>query len=226
VQGASRRLAQQLKDLAADKLEAGPADLEIADGAIRVVGTDRRIAFAELARGADAAKLQATDSWTPPEATYPNGTHVVEVEVDPDTGETQVVSYLVVDDFGVTLNPLLLAGQVHGGIVQGIGQALHEHTVYDPDGQLVTASFMDYRLPRAADVPEIHFETRNVPSTTNRLGMKGAGEAGAIGSCPAVMNALVDALHHAYGIRHLDMPATPDRVMAAIREAGALRRAA
>ncbi|HEY0352805.1 MAG TPA: xanthine dehydrogenase family protein molybdopterin-binding subunit [Enterovirga sp.] len=226
VQGASRRLAQQLKDLAADKLEAGLADLEIADGAIRVVGTDRAIAFADLARGADAAKLQATDSWTPPEATYPNGTHVVEVELDPDTGETQVVSYLVVDDFGVTLNPLLLAGQVHGGIVQGIGQALHEHTVYDPDGQLVTASFMDYRLPRAADVPEIHFETRNVPSTTNRLGMKGAGEAGAIGSCPAVMNALVDALHHAYGIRHLDMPATPDRVMAAIREGGGLRRAA
>jgi carbon-monoxide dehydrogenase large subunit len=226
VQGASRRLAQQLKDLAADKLEAGPADLEIADGAVRVVGTDKAIAFAELARGVESAKLEATDSWTPPEATYPNGTHVVEVEVDPDTGETQVVSYLVVDDFGVTLNPLLLAGQVHGGIVQGIGQALHEHTVYDPDGQLVTASFMDYRLPRAADIPDIHFETRNVPSTTNRLGMKGAGEAGAIGSCPAVMNALVDALHHAYGIRHLDMPATPDRVMEAIREAGGLRRAA
>jgi carbon-monoxide dehydrogenase large subunit len=226
VQGASRRLAQQLKDLAADKLEAGPADLEIVDAAIRVVGTDRVISFADLARGADAEKLRATDSWTPPEATYPNGTHVVEVEVDPDTGETQVVSYLVVDDFGVTLNPLLLAGQVHGGIVQGIGQALHEHTIYDPDGQLVTASLMDYRLPRAADVPDIHFETRNVPSTTNRLGMKGAGEAGAIGSCPAVMNALVDALHHAYGIRHIDMPATPDKVMAAIREAGGARRAA
>jgi carbon-monoxide dehydrogenase large subunit len=226
VQGASRRLAQQLKDLAANKLEAGPADLEIADGAVRVVGTDRAIAFADLALGADAEKLRATESWTPPEATYPNGTHVVEVEVDPETGETQVVSYLVVDDFGVTLNPLLLAGQVHGGIVQGIGQALHEHTVYDPDGQLVTASLMDYRLPRAADIPDIHFETRNVPSTTNVLGMKGAGEAGAIGSCPAVMNALIDALYHAYGIRHLDMPATPDRVMAAIREAGRQRRAA
>jgi carbon-monoxide dehydrogenase large subunit len=125
-----------------------------------------------------------------------------------------------VDDFGVTLNPLLLAGQVHGGIVQGIGQALHERTVYDEDGQLVTASFMDYRLPRAQDIPAIHFETRNVPSTTNALGMKGAGEAGAIGSCPAVINAVVDALHHAYGIRHIDMPATPDAVMAAINGAG------
>ena len=125
----------------------------------------------------------------------------------------------MVDDFGVTLNPLLLAGQVHGGAVQGIGQALMERTVYDRDsGQLVTASLIDYALPRAADTPDFTFETRNVRSTANALGVKGAGEAGAIGSCPAVINAVVDALWRAYRIRHIDMPATPERVWAAIQE--------
>ena len=125
----------------------------------------------------------------------------------------------MVDDFGVTLNPLLLAGQVHGGTVQGIGQALMEQTVYDPDsGQLVTASLMDYALPRAEDMPSFAFETRNVPCRNNPLGVKGAGEAGAIGSCPAVMNAIVDALWRAYRIRHIDMPATPERIWAAIEE--------
>ncbi len=134
----------------------------------------------------------------PTEATYPNGTHVCEVEIDPATGALEIVDYVVVDDFGVTLNPLLLAGQVHGGAVQGIGQALMERTVYDRDsGQLVTASLMDYALPRAADTPSFAFETRNVPCKTNLLGVKGAGEAGAIGSCPAVMNAIVDALWRA-----------------------------
>ena len=221
VAGASRRLAEQLKEVAAEVLEAGLADLELADGLVRVVGTDRAISFADLATWSEAQpdKLQAKDSWKPPEATYPNGTHVCELEVDPETGEVELQTYVVVDDFGVTLNPSLLAGQVHGGIAQGVGQALHEHTVYDPDGQLVTASLMDYRLPRAADLPEIVFETRNVPSTTNALGMKGAGEAGAIGSCPAVINALVDALHDPYGVEHIDMPATPDAVRAAIRAA-------
>lgn len=219
--GASRKLVEKLKRLGAERLETGPGDLEIVDGAITVVGTDKSIDLATLASGPDVKPddLQADGDWTPPAATFPNGTHVVEIELDPDLGEVEVVSYVVVDDFGVTLNPLLLAGQVHGGIVQGIGQALHERTVYDAEGQLVTASFMDYRLPRAADIPPIRFETRNVPSTTNALGMKGAGEAGAIGSCPAVMNALVDALDHAYGIRHIDMPATPSAVRAAIRNA-------
>ncbi len=190
---------------------------------MRVAGTDRAIAYEELARraGATPELLTASDSWTPPQATYPNGTHVCEVEVDPETGEADVLRYTVVDDFGVTLNPLLLAGQVHGGVAQGIGQALHERTVYDADGQLVTASLMDYRLPRAADVPSFHFETRNVPSTTNILGMKGAGEAGAIGGPPAVMNAVADALWRGFRIRHIDMPATPDRVFAAIRAARA-----
>jgi len=126
---------------------------------------------------------------------------------------------VVVDDFGVTLNPLLLAGQVQGGAVQGIGQAIMEKTVYDASsGQLVTASLMDYALPRASDTPTFIFETRNVRCATNPLGVKGAGEAGAIGSAPAVMNAVMDALYRAYRIRHVDMPATPERVWAAIRE--------
>jgi carbon-monoxide dehydrogenase large subunit len=227
VASASRTLADNLKQLAADALEAGIGDLEIAEGTVRIAGTDRSISFEDLAKrpGATPELLTVSDSWKPPEATYPNGTHVCEVEIDPDTGETEVVRYTIVDDFGVTLNPLLLAGQVHGGAVQGIGQALHERTVYDAGGQLVTASFMDYRLPRAADVPDFHFETRNVPSITNILGMKGAGEAGAIGATPAVMNAVADALFRAYGIRHIDMPATPDRVFAAIQAAGTAQAA-
>jgi len=140
--------------------------------------------------------------------------------VDAASGATHIVNYVVVDDFGVTLNPLLLAGQVHGGAVQGIGQALMERTVYDAaSGQLVTASLMDYPLPRAADSPSFAFETRNVPCATNPLGVKGAGEAGAIGSCPAVMNAIVDALWRAYRVRHVDMPATPERLWQAIEEA-------
>jgi carbon-monoxide dehydrogenase large subunit len=221
VAGAARQLSETLKKLASEALEAGVADLEIADGAVRIAGTDRTIAFAEIARLPEATPdlLSAADSWKPPEATYPNGTHVCEVEIDPETGETEILRYTIVDDFGVTLNPLLLQGQVHGGVAQGAGQALHERTVYDPEGQLLTASFMDYRLPRAADFPDFHFETRNVPSTTNVMGMKGAGEAGAIGATPAVMNAVADALHRGFGIRHVDMPATPDRVFALVRQA-------
>lgn len=223
---ASRTLAENLKTLAADALEAGVADLEIADGAVRIAGTDRSIDFADLARlpAATPDLLKVEDSWKPPEATYPNGTHVCELEVDPETGEVAILAYTVVDDFGVTLNPLLLAGQVHGGIVQGVGQALQERTVFDEAGQLVTATLMDYQLPRAADVPDLRFETRNVPSVTNALGMKGAGEAGTIGACPAVMNALVDALHRAYGIGHIDMPATPAAVFAAIADARSRKR--
>jgi carbon-monoxide dehydrogenase large subunit len=225
--GAAKALAQNLKRLAADALEAGTGDLEFADGAVRVAGTDRAIALAELANRPEATpdKLAASDAFAPSAPTYPNGTHVAEVEIDEATGATRIVNYVVVDDFGVTLNPLLLAGQVHGGTVQGIGQALMEQTVYDRDsGQLVTASLMDYALPRAADMPAFSFETRNMPCQVNPLGVKGAGEAGAIGSCPAVMNAILDALWHAHRIRHVDMPATPDRLWAAIEEAKLMHR--
>ncbi len=219
--GAAQRLATNLKTLAADALETAAGDLELADGSVRVAGTDRAISFVELARRAGPRRtlLTTEDAFTPEAATYPNGTHLAEIEIDPETGATELLDYVVVDDFGVTLNPLLLAGQVHGGTVQGIGQALMENTVYDPvSGQLMSASLMDYALPRAEHIPALVFETRNVPCRTNPLGVKGAGEAGAIGSCPAVMNAVLDALWRAYRIRHVDMPATPERLWAAIAE--------
>jgi carbon-monoxide dehydrogenase large subunit len=215
---ASQTLVASLKELAADKLEAAVGDLEVADGHIRIAGTDRAISYSEIANlpGAKPEKLKAIESFVPPDATYPNGTHVCEVEIDPDTGAVRIERYTVVDDYGLTLNPLLLTGQVHGGIAQGIGQALMERAVYGEDGQLLTASFMDYCMPRADNLPNFHFETRNIPSTTNPLGLKGAGEAGSIGSTPAVMNAVVDALWRAYGVQHLDMPATPLAVYTAI----------
>ena len=219
VDRASRKLAASLKELAADKLEASVHDLEIADGSVRVAGTDRTISYAELAAlpAATEEKRTSTESFVPPQATYPNGTHICEVEIDPDTGVTRIVRYTVVDDFGFTLNPLLLEGQVHGGIAQGVGQALMEDTVYDDGGQLLTASLMDYCLPRADNLLNFQFETRNVPSTQNPLGLKGAGEAGTIGSTPAVVNAVGDALWRAYGIAHIDMPATPIAIWRAIR---------
>jgi len=215
VDRAATALAGQIKEIAADALEASAGDLEIADGAVRVAGTDRVISFADLAAhpGATPEKLRAAKEFSVEPSTYPNGTHIAEVEIDPETGATSIVNYIVVDDFGATLNPLLLAGQVHGGAVQGIGQALMEDTVYDSTtGQLLSASFMDYAMPRAEHVPDFVFETRNTPCKTNPLGVKGAGEAGAIGSCPAVMNAIIDALWRAYRIRHIDMPATPRRI--------------
>jgi carbon-monoxide dehydrogenase large subunit len=220
---ASEALAASLKDLAAEELEAAVADLEIANGGVRVVGTDRAISYAEIAASprATAQALTAIDSFDPPDATYPNGTHVCEVEIDPQTGVTRIVRYTIVDDFGATLNPLLLAGQVHGGVAQGIGQALHERAIYDANGQLLTASLTDYGVPRADDLPRFDFETRNIPSTTNPLGFKGAGEAGSIGSTPAVMNAVGDALWRAYRVDHIDMPATPFAVYRAIKSAGA-----
>jgi aerobic carbon-monoxide dehydrogenase large subunit len=221
VERATRTLGVNLRDIAAGALETSPDDLEIADGVIRVAGTDRAISFADLAKrpGADPSKLVASATFSSADGTFPNGTHVAEVEIDPATGIIRIVNYVIVDDFGVTLNPLLLAGQVHGGAMQGIGQALMEQAVYDPkDGQLVTGTFMDYALPRAADGPSFVFETHNVPCTTNPLGVKGAGEAGAIGSCPAVVNAIIDGLWREYKIDHIDMPATAERVWVAIRE--------
>jgi carbon-monoxide dehydrogenase large subunit len=218
---ASQTLVASLKELAADKLEAAVADLEVADGHIRIAGTDRAISYEEIAKlpGAQPVKLKAIESFVPPDATYPNGTHICEVEIDPETGATRIERYTVVDDYGLTLNPLLLTGQVHGGIAQGIGQALMERAVYGEDGQLLTASFMDYCMPRADNIPNFHFETRNIPSTTNPLGLKGAGEAGSIGSTPAVVNAVSDALWRAYRIDHIDMPATPLAVYSAIAAA-------
>ena len=221
VEGAAKKLADNLKSIASDALEASLTDLEIADAHVRVAGTDRAVSFADLARAPQARPelLTTEDVFAPRAATFPNGTHIAEVEVDAATGHVDILGYVVVDDFGITLNPLLLQGQVEGGAVQGIGQALMERTVYDADsGQLVSASLLDYALPRAEDAPAFVFETRNVPCVTNPLGVKGAGEAGTIGACPAVMNAIVDALWRAYRVRHVDMPATPERLWTAIEE--------
>lgn len=216
---ASEQLADKIRKIAADELEASAADIELENGEARIVGTDRHITFADIAAAAsDPEDLKGEGEFKQAEATYPNGTHVCEVEIDPQTGVTQIVKYTVVDDFGVTVNPILLTGQVHGGIAQSIGQCLTEHVVYDDEGQLLTASFMDYAMPRADDLPCFDFSTRNVPSTTNVLGIKGAGEAGTIGATPAVMSAVVDALHREYGITHMDMPATPSRLWSAIHE--------
>ena len=227
VDRAAVKLAGQIKRIAAEKLEAQVDELEIVAGAVRVGGTNRGMTLAELARSAeDHRKLTAyDDSFEQPEPTYPNGTHLAEVEIDPETGVTEIVGYWIVDDFGVTVNPILLEGQVHGGIAQGIGQALYENTVYDADGQLLTATFMDYALPRADGVPWFQFETRNVPCLTNAFGIKGAGEAGSIGSCPAVMNAIADALHRACGVADIDMPATPEKVWQTIQAAKAVKAA-
>ncbi len=184
--------------IAADELEASAADIELADGEARIVGTDRSIGFAAIAKAAKRPEdLRGFGEFVQDECTYPNGTHICEVEIDPETGATQVVRYTIVDDFGVTVNPMLLAGQVHGGVVQGIGQALTENTVYGDDGQLLTASFMDYAMPRADTVPSFHFETRNVPSTTNALGIKGAGEAGTSAPRRPRSTRVTDALYRA-----------------------------
>jgi aerobic carbon-monoxide dehydrogenase large subunit len=224
---ASRSIVAKGKEIAAHLLEVSAADIAFADGAFGVPGTDLHVDVFTVAKAArDPKKLPAgmapgldtTHVRVPPAQTFPNGCHIVEVEIDPDSGAVAIDRYTVVDDFGRTINPLLLEGQVHGGIVQGIGQALLEHAVYDEDsGQLLSGSFMDYAMPRAGDIPSFAFSTHNVPTTSNPLGVKGAGEAGAVGAPPAVINAIVDALHRRSGVRHIDMPATPRRVWEALQ---------
>jgi carbon-monoxide dehydrogenase large subunit len=166
-----------------------------------------------------AGGLESTHARNPDTYTYPNGCHIVEVEIDPDTGETRIDRYAIVDDFGRTMNPLLAEGQIHGGTVQGIGQALLEHAVYDPDtAQLLAGSFTDYAMPRADDVPSFDCQFHNVPCNGNPLGVKGAGEAGAVGAPAAVINAIVDALRaQAPTVNHIDMPATREKVWRALR---------
>ena len=213
-------LATQMKQIASSELEAAVGDIELVAGEARVVGTDRTLSYADLAAAAvDKEQLKAVGEIKQDEATYPNGTHICEVEIDPETGHLDIIAYTMVDDFGVVVNPVLLLGQVHGGVVQGIGQCLLEGVSYDEDGQLLTASFMDYAMPRADNMPSFDFQTRNVPSTTNAMGIKGAGEAGTIGACPAILNAIIDALDRAYGIREIAMPTTPQRIWSSIQEA-------
>ena len=215
------KVLEKAKRIAAHLLEASELDVEFKDGVFAITGTDRRVTIDDVAKAAFDAKrlpkgmapgLEEKVHHNPAAFTFPNGCHICEVEVDEATGAVDVLRYTVVDDFGVVVNPLMLAGQIHGGVAQGIGQALLERTVYDGEsGQLLAGSFMDYDMPRADNLPEILFTTRNIPTTANPLGVKGAGEAGAIGAPPAVINAVVDALA-GLGVRHVDMPATPENV--------------
>jgi carbon-monoxide dehydrogenase large subunit len=212
--------------LAADLLEAAEPDIEFVDGRYRIVGTDRGVSLAEVAAASGASGIEGEGTFKPTIHTYPNGCHVCEVEIDVATGVPSIVRYTVVDDFGKVLNPLLAAGQVHGGVVQGIGQALLEEAVYDPgSGQLVTGSFLDYAMPRAEGTPAVDFSTVEIPCRTNPLGMKGAGEAGTIGAPPAVINAVVDALAE-LGVRHIDMPASAEKIWRLISASGPSRRRA
>ena len=225
---AADKLIAKGRRIAAHLFEAAEADVEFADGIFSVSGTDRRLGIEEVARAAFDPARQApgvepgfdeSGHFAPPQPTFPNGCHVCEVEIEPDTGRIEILRYLVVDDFGRVINPLLLAGQVQGGVAQGVGQAMLERTVFDPEtGQLLTGSFTDYCLARADDLPAIEFSYNVIPCRTNPLGVKGAGEAGAIGAPPALVNAVVDALAE-LGIEHLDMPLTPERLWRAIHSA-------
>jgi len=217
------------KQAASDVLEAAPVDIVFEQGRFSVIGTDRGVDIVTLAtgqraranKGEDVVTLDAAEVAEIKSHTFPNGCHIAEVEVDPDTGLLEVVRYIVMDDVGKAVNPMIVRGQVHGGVAQGLGQAVFEHTAYDSEsGQLLAGSFMDYALPRAGDLPDIEVDFVEVPCLSNPLGVKGAGEAGAVGSPPAVINAIVDALTPV-GVTHVDMPATPERLWSAIANAKA-----
>jgi carbon-monoxide dehydrogenase large subunit len=218
-------LIEKATALAAVELEASANDLQFANGEFRVAGTDLVVTLAELARSVESGARQDAASsmlagsaqFTPQRPTFPNGCHVCEIEIDPGTGEVSVVGYVCVEDVGRVLNPLLVEGQIHGGVAQGIGQALFEEVRHDANGQLMTGSFMDYAMPRAADFPVIVSINLETPTTLNPLGVKGVGEAGTVGALSATMNAVCNALQ-AVGIRHVDMPATPMKVWQAIRD--------
>jgi carbon-monoxide dehydrogenase large subunit len=211
--------------VAAHLFEASAGDIEFAAGRFIVTGTDLQIPILELAAQARTAAglpdelaggLDTIAEFVSPQMSFPNGCHVCEVEIDPETGVTEVVGYAAVDDVGNIVDETIVDGQMHGGIAQGLGQVLGEQVVYGEDGQLINASFMDYVMPRAEDMPLLRTAHHSVPCTTNPLGVKGAGESGVAGALPSALNAVMDALS-ARGIDHLDMPATPARVWAALQ---------
>ena len=219
---AAREIVQKGMDLAAEELETAKADLEFVEGEYRIKGTDRRIAITALALK-HPGKLDLDFKERPKVgATFPNGCHIAEVEIEPETGEVEIVSYLACDDSGNVVNPQIVEGQMQGGITQGAGHIFHEQAVYDSGGQLLTGSFMDYAMPRPGLVGGLRVTGHPVPTATNPLGAKGVGEAGVTGSMPCLMNAVLDALRQA-GVTHFDMPASPQRVWQAIREAKAGR---
>jgi carbon-monoxide dehydrogenase large subunit len=220
---AGDKLIEQGKQIAAHVLEAAVVDIEFHRGRFVIAGTDRGITILELAEKLRKGlklppdipqSLDVSHISDNPPFSFPNGCHVAEVEIDPDTGTVEVVRYFMVNDFGTVINPMLTAGQAHGGVVQGIGQALMEHARFDEQGQPITGSYMDYALPRATDAPGFSVENHSVPCKTNRLGVKGCGEAGCAGALPSVMNAVVDALD----VRHIDMPVTPEKVWRVLNE--------
>ena len=224
---ASEKIVERGRRIAARMMEAAPEDVQFRDGRFTVAGTDRGVAFAEVARTAYVPRMlpqgmepgfSETAAFTPPAVTFPNGCQVCEVEIDPETGVVRIVRHTVIDDVGRMVNPMLVKGQIHGGVVQGLGQALFENLVYDDAGQVIAGSFMDYAMPRADDVPFFEVDSHEVPTLVNPLGAKGVGEAGTVGALPALVNAVNDALAP-LGVRHLDMPMTPDRVWRAIQEA-------
>src|SRR5437016_2592651 len=203
--------------LAARLFEAASFDVEFSDGRFHVKGTDRAIGILDLARRDDlAGGLDSTARFVSPQMTFPNGCHVTEVEIEPETGAVRVVGYAAVDDVGRLAHPVIVEGQIHGGVAQGLGQVLGEQVVYGETGQLLTASFMDYMLPRAEDLPDLRVGHHVVPCTPNPLGVKGAGESGVAGSLPSAVNAVLDALA-SRGVTHLDLPMTPARIWAALR---------
>jgi carbon-monoxide dehydrogenase large subunit len=216
-------LIMKAREKASQTLEASVEDIEYRDGWLTVVGTDKRIGLFEIARAEKGARLSVDSEGQADGPTWPNGTHICEVEIDPETGITRVVRYTTVDDVGVAINPMLVTGQVHGGVAQGIGQALYEGVSYDPEGQLLTASYQDYCLPRADDIPSIEVTLDgSVPCLTNPLGAKGCGESGAIGGPPCIANGVMDALSE-LGIKTLNTPLSPLKVWQAIRDARAAR---
>jgi carbon-monoxide dehydrogenase large subunit len=225
---AADKVIEHGRRIAAHLLEAAFEDVVFRDGRFAVAGTDRGLAFAAVARGAYQARqlppglepgFTETAAFTPPAVTFPNGCHICEVEIDEETGALRIERYTVVDDVGHMVNPLLVKGQIHGGIAQGLGQGLYEHLVHDRQtGQLLTGSFMDYPLPRADDMPGFDVDSYEVPTRINPLGAKGVGEAGTVGALPALLNAVNDALAP-LGVRHLDMPLTTERVWQAMRDA-------
>ncbi|MBI4593946.1 MAG: molybdopterin-dependent oxidoreductase, partial [Candidatus Rokubacteria bacterium] len=229
---ATEKVIERGRRIAAHLLEAAHEDVVLRDGTFTVAGTDRGGTWASVARAAYAPRqlpagmepgFSETAAFTPPAVTFPNGCQICEVEIDAETGAVSVVRHTVVDDVGRMVNPMLVKGQIHGGVVQGLGQGLFEVLAYDAEtGQLLSGSFMDYALPRADDVPCFAVESHEVPTQINPLGAKGVGEAGTVGALPALLNAVNDALAP-LGVRHLDMPVTAERVWRAIREARAGR---
>jgi carbon-monoxide dehydrogenase large subunit len=225
---AADRIIEKGKKIAAHLMEASAQDIEFADGSFTVMGTDKKVGLQEVAKAAFIAfrlppgfesGLYETATFLPSADTWPNGTHVCELEIDPQTGSVEVLDYVVADDVGTMINPAGVKGQIHGGVAQGLGQALMEQVVYDPDsGQLLSGSFMDYAMPRASDMPRIRVESNAVPTALNPLGAKGAGEAGTVGAIPAVINAVIDALAP-LGVTTIEMPATSGKIWAAIRAA-------